>query len=646
MCYTCIRECPAKAIRVADAQANIESSRCIGCGNCVRVCAQGAKMVHSEMSDVKKLLQSGAMVVAVVAPSFPAEFMDVEPNRLAGALGKLGFYAVHEVAFGADLVAHEYARILETTKERYIGSTCPAVVSFVEKYYPELVHNLMPVVSPMVATARVARQKYGPEVKVVFVGPCIAKKGEAFELGEVNAVLTFTELRELFRQERIELQNAPLGAFAGPRGGVGGLFAVTRGLLQAAGLKEDILTCDIIAAEGNPRFISAINEFYRGGDNIRLLELLSCNGCVSGVGFSSDEPLLLRRRRVADYVKQRVKDIRSGVAVDEVVEFCRLDLRRSFSAHDTRLPEASQTEITRIFSSMGKHTHDDELNCGACGYTTCRQCANAIARGLAEPEMCLPYTIEHLKDAIGQLENSNRDLRRVREALSQSEKLASMGQMAAGIAHEVNNPLGIVLLYANLMLEQCEQQTGSREDLEIIVEQANRCKKIVTGLLNFSRQNKVFRQETNMVELAEKTAKEYLRPESVRIVVEHETSKCGAQANIDADQIVQVLVNFLSNSCAAMPNGGDIKIRVATDEMFVTLVVEDNGTGIAEENIAKVFDPFFSTKPVGRGTGLGLAVVHGIVKMHQGKIAVESNANASRGPTGTRFTVTIPRDEP
>jgi signal transduction histidine kinase len=196
------------------------------------------------------------------------------------------------------------------------------------------------------------------------------------------------------------------------------------------------------------------------------------------------------------------------------------------------------------------------------------------------------------------------------------------------------------------MLEQCEQQTGSREDLEIIVEQANRCKKIVTGLLNFSRQNKVFRQETNTVELARKTARECPHPETVCVVVNDETQAFGNTANIDADQIVQVLANLLSNSYAAMPSGGEVKIRVFTDESHVTFSVEDNGTGIAEENIARVFDPFFSTKPVGRGTGLGLAVVHGIVKIHQGKIAVESNANASRGPTGTRFTVTIPRDEP
>ncbi len=649
MCYTCIRECPAKAIRVADAQASIESLRCIGCGNCVRVCAQGAKMVHCEISQVKKLLQSGETVVVILAPSFPAEFLDIEPNRLAGALTKLGFYAVHEVAFGADLVAHEYARILESTRDRYIGSTCPSVVSFIQKYYPELVSNLVPIVSPMIATARVVKQKYGADTKIVFVGPCIAKKGEANDpsvAGEVDAVLTFSELRDLFANEKIELSHSPLGVFASPRGGVGGLFAVTRGLLQAAGLKEDILACDIIAAEGNPRFITAINEFHRGGDNIRLLELLSCNGCIMGVGFSNDEPLLVRRKRVAEYVKHRVREMRAGEIGDDIVDYCKINLGRHFVAQDTRLSDASSLELTKILASMGKTSADDELNCGACGYTTCRQCANAIARGLAEPEMCLPYTIEHLRDAIGQLENSNRDLRKVREALSQSEKLASMGQMAAGIAHEVNNPLGIVLLYANIMLEQCEQHSSVRQDIEVIAEQANRCKKIVTGLLNFSRQNKVFRQEVDIVELVEKTLREIQKPDDIVLDVFNDTRENCAIANVDADQIVQVISNLVSNSCAAMPSGGKVHVKVCGDKSNISLSVEDNGTGISEENIGKVFDPFFSTKPVGRGTGLGLAVVHGIVKMHQGRIAVESNANPAQGATGTRFTVTIPRDEP
>jgi signal transduction histidine kinase len=257
--------------------------------------------------------------------------------------------------------------------------------------------------------------------------------------------------------------------------------------------------------------------------------------------------------------------------------------------------------------------------------------------------MCLPSTIEQLRAAYGQLEESHRSLEEAKEALEKSGRLASMGQLAAGIAHEVNNPLGILLLHANLVLEECEEQSQVHEDLETIVDQANRCKRIISGLLNFARQSRVVRQPTNLADLVQKVLHTTPISEGVEVRVDDRLED--PVAEIDSDQIVQVLTNLLSNAQHAMPEGGSIVVGLSDKPEEVIIQVTDSGSGIPEENMAKLFDPFFTTKQVGMGTGLGLAVTHGIVKMHRGQITVQSDQDPEKGPTGTTFTVSLPRYE-
>jgi len=321
-----------------------------------------------------------------------------------------------------------------------------------------------------------------------------------------------------------------------------------------------------------------------------------------------------------------------------------LNLERSFSAKDRRIlvpSEEVQEGLTNIMQKMGKLTPQDELNCGACGYDTCRQHAMAIYRGLAESEMCLPYTIDQLRKTVKELAISNDQLASVQEALVQSEKLASMGQLAAGIAHEVNNPLGVVLMYAHLLRDESGQDTRLRDDLNMIVEQTDRCKKIVTGLLDFARQNKVVRQAVDVKRLVDHSLKIVPCPENVVVQVKHEVED--PMIEVDGDQIAQVLTNLFTNAYAAMPQGGTLSLLVWSDEATVRFTVSDTGTGIPRENLTKVFEPFFTTKQLGKGTGLGLAVTYGIVKMHRGEIQVKSNADPTAGPTGTTFTITLPK---
>ena len=645
ICYTCVRECPAKAIRIAEGQAEVLGSRCVGCGNCVRVCSQNAKSILDAVRPTERLLAGEPPVAAVVAPSFPADFTDCTWKQFVGMLRTLGFDRVCEVAFGADLVADRYRRLLDDDPlGRYIATSCPAIVGFIERYHPGLVDSLAPIVSPMVAAARVLHELHGPDLKIVFVGPCVAKKGEALSEwlpGEVNAALTFKELREMLDQADIVPGGVAESDFDPPHAGTGSLFPISRGLLQAAEIKEDLLTGDVVAADGET-FVDAIKEFQSGHLNAQLLEVLACRGCIMGPGVVNDDPAFSRRQHVSEFARERMARFDPHAWAQHMKRFEQLDLSRSYHADDQRLPVPDSEEVRAILRRMGKSSPQDELNCGACGYPTCREHAVAILKGLAESEMCLPHTIEKLHLTIGELAESNQQLASTQEALIQSEKLASMGQLAAGIAHEVNNPLGVVLMYAHLMLEETEENTRTRDDLSLIAEQADRCKKIVSGLLNFARQNKVLREATDARDLAERVLKALPRPTNIELAVDDQLQD--PIAELDRDQVSQVLTNLVTNAYGAMDErGGTLTVRLSGDPERVRFEVSDTGVGIPEANRQKIFEPFFTTKQMGKGTGLGLAVTYGIVKMHGGDIRVESNDDPAAGATGTAFTVTIPR---
>lgn len=645
MCYTCVRECPAKAIRISNGQAEVIMQRCIGCGNCVRVCSQNAKLVMDSVAPVQRILDSGATVAAMVAPSFAAEFTGMDHRQLIGGLRELGFHRVTEVAFGADLVAERYRDLLEKNKDgRYISTACPAIISYVERYHPNLVGSLAPIVSPMVAMARVLRIEYGPDIKIVFIGPCIAKKDEArsdLVSNEVDEALTFEEVRRMLDARGLDHRTVEPSDFDPPIGGIGALFPISKGLLQTANIEEDLLSGDIVSADGRTTFTEAIKEFETGDLDARLLDILCCTGCIMGAGMTTRAPLFSRRSRISKYVRQKLARLDKRAWREDMMRFDSLDLTRSFQANDQRISTPSGRELTDIMMRMGKMNASDELNCGACGYESCREHATAIYRGLAESEMCLPYSIDRLKSTVKELERSYEKLTSTQQALVHSEKLANMGQLAAGVAHEINNPLGVVLMYSHILQEEAEKNPMFRDEVAMIVEHADRSKKIVEKLLNFARQNKVKLEPENIAEMLNHHMISMKPPSGIQVVIENELTD--PIADIDRDQVIQVLTNLVTNAYAAMPQGGKLIVRTTGNESHVKFMIIDSGTGIPKENLSRIFTPFFTTKQQGKGTGLGLAVSYGIVKMHRGDIQVTSNADPMNGPTGTTFTVTLPR---
>jgi signal transduction histidine kinase len=356
--------------------------------------------------------------------------------------------------------------------------------------------------------------------------------------------------------------------------------------------------------------------------------------------MNTENPLFARRTAVSRYASKRLEQqTESNQSWKEQLR--DLDLHSTFTVDDRRIPLPSKEEIDKILQRMGKFNPEDELDCGACGYETCREHAIAILKGLAESEMCLPYTIDRLKNSLEELNLSNERLADTQEALLNAEKLASMGQLSAGIAHEINNPLGVILLYSKLMIDEGNADPRQKEDLQMIVEQAERCKTIVSGLLNFARKNEVNLKPCNICDLVDHCLKIISKPDNIHIEISHELDS--REAIIDPDQITQVLTNLINNAVEAMPDGGKISITTRGDTDNISVSVEDNGTGIPQDIIKKIFEPLFTTKQIGKGTGLGLAVTYGIVKVHHGQIDVKSNADEKKGPTGTIFTVTLPR---
>ena len=378
-CYKCIRHCPVKSIRFSGNQAYIIGNECIMCGQCFVVCPQDAKQIVDETEKVKVLLQSGDPVFVSLAPSFVANYEGVGIGAMREALKQLGFYDVEETAIGATIVKKEYERMVgEKTHDIIISSCCHSINLLIQKYFPAELPYLADVLSPMQAHCKDIKKRM-PNAKTVFIGPCVAKKDEAqYYEGIVDAVITFDELTNWLKSQNIELKQE-MDQDENTRAR---FFPTTGGILKT--METDDPDYTYMAIDGTENCIAALREIESGKLHRCFIEMSACVGsCVGGPVMEK-----FHRSPVKDYVAVSKFAGKNDFPVEEVDP---VTVRKTFSFIERKLQQPSETEIRDTLRQMGKMKPSDELNCGSCGYNTCREKAIAILQGKAEISMCLPY---------------------------------------------------------------------------------------------------------------------------------------------------------------------------------------------------------------------------------------------------------------
>ena len=416
-CYSCVRSCPVKAIKVDRNYATIMFDRCIGCGNCLSNCPQKAKIVCDKAAVTERLLASDQPVIAVLGCSFPAFFHYMSPGQLVAGLKRLGFAEVHEGSYGAELIAASYAKAMEQATAPLISSHCPAVVDMIERHYPKLIKNLAGVVSPMVAMGRYLKAVHGHSARVVYLSSCIAAKFEAQAAetgGAIDIVLTYKELEGLFRSRGISVPVLKEEPFDGVRPHLGRLFPISEGTFKAFSLATDPLDCEIVTAEGEVNVMGIIRDLASGRMTPRIADIRFCyDGCIGGPGRNKELTRFYKRNLVIGHFKREVP---YKTAPRYLKKNIACSLTRDFANKHVKLPTPRTSDIRKILQDTNKFGVKDELNCRACGYRTCREFAVAVFQGLADLEMCLPNNLQELVEDRGRLiqkyELARRELER------------------------------------------------------------------------------------------------------------------------------------------------------------------------------------------------------------------------------------------
>jgi len=387
-CYKCVRHCPVKAIKVEGGYASVIAELCIVCGHCVEVCPNGAKRVRDDLPRVRQLLASKERVLVSLAPSFVTEFSGLEPARLLQALTRLGFHGVSETALGAQQVSAQAAALLAAKPDTALfSSACPTIVTWLQKHRPDDSRFLTGLLSPLLTHCKLLRQQFGADIGIVFIGPCIAKKLEAQQHPELlDAALTFEDLRRWFEQEKLAPETLPpTGSFVPERAAEGAWYPVDGGMI--AGMKSvcAVNDCSFMAFSGLPAVEKAITGL--GGEPAvpggMFLELLACEGgCVNGP----------RAARRAGTAAKRCEVFRYGRKPPlELPRRPELDTRLAFAVAAPPAVKYPDAQLREALRQVGKLSRDDELNCGGCGYDSCRAFAEALIRHKAERSMCVTY---------------------------------------------------------------------------------------------------------------------------------------------------------------------------------------------------------------------------------------------------------------
>ena len=387
-CNKCVRVCPVNAIKINNAQAQVISEKCIDCGACVLECPQGAKTYTSYINQVEKLIREDPVVIATIAPSFASVYEKWQVKRFPSVLRMAGFDKITETASGAYYSAVKTKEYIDENPNRsHLCTACPAVVSYVEKYCPSLIDNLVPVVSPVIAHAKMLKHKY-PGCKIVFIGPCIAKIKEVQRSefkGLVDAAITFEHLADFLVNRKIKFDNCEESYFDEIPPGESRLFPLEGGLMRTAGMSTDILDNNYLSISGPKNVQQALSLIHNESGNIVVEPLYCKHGCINGPAIPKDINAFKGKQDIINYSKKnKVNNYESVHKTPELsTKFCK----------NASLNQIKYTEeqIYDVLKKTGKNTKENELNCGGCGYDTCRLKAMAVLEGIAEVEMCIPY---------------------------------------------------------------------------------------------------------------------------------------------------------------------------------------------------------------------------------------------------------------
>lgn len=381
-CYKCIRHCSIKSIKFSGNQAHIIGNECILCGTCYVVCPQNAKQIRNDTGKVKSAIADGKKVIASIAPSFAANFSGYGITAIENALKKLGFHSAEETSRGAEAVKLHYEQMLKEGQYNVlISSCCPTVNMLIQKYYPDVLPNLAHIVSPMIAHCKMIKDE-NPDAYTVFIGPCISKKAEAEDSdGAVDAVITYDELCDWFREEGIKLEKCE----DSEKSSCSALFPTVGGIIRSMDKKGSPYS--YLSVDGTESCMKAIEDIREGNIEKCFVEMSACKGsCIGGPIMEKYEPAPVRSYLDIDrYAGNEDK-------LSNVPERKEMEKKYPVEAQSRDMP--SDAQIREILMKMGKRTPDDELNCGSCGYNTCREKAIAVYRGKADFTMCLPYLKE------------------------------------------------------------------------------------------------------------------------------------------------------------------------------------------------------------------------------------------------------------
>lgn len=385
-CYKCIRECPVKAIKIENGHASVIPERCIACGNCVKACPSNAKRVRNDIDKVKNLINAKKDVYVSLAPSWRASFEN-SAEKMIALLKQLGFKDVSETALGAQEVSIKTAQILNSAdKGLFISSACPVIVDFIKHYLPEFTQYITPIGSPLMTHAKMLKETYGDDISVVFVGPCIGKKNEVIYSGLFDVALTFDELRLWINDEIIDISKIPKDSrfkFVPNSAYEGTLYPIDGGMNQTirkSGICDNVQLLEICGVNSLKRALKNLNVAKL--DKTIFIEALACDGgCVNGPGISSNKAGI---NMVSDILAKEKRRDKIPAEPKVVVEY-KIEPKKVVKS------DYSLEEILTTLKKIGKHSVDDELNCGGCGYATCRDLAKALLDGDAETSMCVSY---------------------------------------------------------------------------------------------------------------------------------------------------------------------------------------------------------------------------------------------------------------